>query len=250
MKMLWAVLIIGALLFLWVTRSGGGEHFRYRLTVEVDTPDGVRSGASVHEIRSRYRNHAGLAPRSRTMNTIGEAVAVDLPNGQTLFLLTPSAESVQRALDPEWHNDWVESTERIAARGSSEPVSLPVETNRDRTPEGLPRQHAGLFVRFHDMNKPESVQEVDPAQLDQAFGPGHSLRRITIQVTDEPLTSGIERRLPWLPEYYNLKFSGDRYWSADNAHKGISASMSSGAFSAGMGLSPHERGSRTKRERR
>ena len=241
------VAIAGLGFFLWAS-SAPDHRFRYKMTVEVDTPAGVRSGASVHEIRARYRNHAGLAPRSRTIDTTGEAVAVDLPGGQTLFVLAPGAESVQRAFDPEWKNDWVESAKRIATEGTSEAVSLPVEANRDRTPSGLPRQTSGLLVRFRDTNRPETIEEVQPARLDEAFGEGFSLRRITVQLTEEPLTSGIERRLPWLPDYYNLKFSGDRYSSAENQHKGIAAFMSSGAFSAGMGLSPHERRSMFKRK--
>ena len=250
MKLLWAVLIIGVVLFLWATRSGGGESFRYRMAVEVETPEGLRSGHSVHEIRAANQNNLGLAPPSRKIEKTGEAVAVDLPNGQTLFVLAPSPDRVQQVLDPEWRNDWVESAKRIADRKTSGVLNFPIDTKRDRSPDGLPRSHAGLFVRFRDISKPDTVEEVNPERLDEAFGPGYALRRVTVQLTDEPPTSGIERRLPWLPEHYNFKFSGDRYWSADNAHKGISASMSSGAFSTGMGLSPNEPKSKTKRDKR
>jgi hypothetical protein len=165
-------------------------------------------------------------------------------------MLPPSSERVQQVFDPEWKNDWVESTQRISEKAASGVLNFPIETNRERTPDGLPRQHAGLFVRFRDINKPETVEEVNPEGLHEAFGPGYALRRVTVQLTEEPVTSGIEKRLPWLPKYYDLKFSGDRYWSADNSHKGISASMSSGAFSAGMGLSPNEPKSKTKRDKR
>ena len=249
MKLLWGVLIIGVVLFLWATRSGAGEHFRYRMTVEVETPEGLRSGHSVHEVRAANQSNLGLAPPSRKMEKTGEAVAVDLPNGQTLFVLAPSPDRVQQVLDPEWRNDWVESAKRIADRRTSGVLNFPVETNRDRTPAGGPRQYGGLFVRFRDLDNPATVEEVDPARLDAAFGPGYALRRVTVQLTEDPVTSGIEQRLPWLPKYYDVKFSGDRYWSADNSHKGISASMSSGAFSTGMGLSPNEPKSKTRREK-
>jgi hypothetical protein len=242
MKMLWAALIIGAALFLWVTRSGGGERFRYRVTVEVETPDGVRSGHSVHEVRAAYQNNLYLAPRSRNMDMTGEAVAVDLPNGKTLFMLPPSSEKVQQVFDAEWKNDWVESTKRISDRKTSGVLNFPIDTKRERGSDGLPQSHDGLFVQFRDINKPATVEEVNPEHLPEAFGTGYALRRVTVQLTDEPLTSGIERRLPWLPDYYNFKFSGDRYSSLENAHKGISAFMSSGAFSAGLGLNPISEG--------
>src|SRR5687768_16239408 len=110
-RMLWFAAVAAVILFLLTACSDRGERFRYKMTVEVDTPDGVRSGYSVHEVRARYRNHFGVAPRSRTMDTIGEAVAVDLPDGQTLFVLTPSPDRIQSVLDPAWHNDWVESSQ-------------------------------------------------------------------------------------------------------------------------------------------
>ena len=241
-RMLWFAAVAAVILFLLTACSDRGERFRYKMTVEVDTPDGVRSGYSVHEVRARYRNHFGLAPRSRTMDTIGEAVAVDLPDGQTLFVLTPSPDRIQSVLDPAWHNDWVESAQRITTEKNLRPVRFSIESKRDRTPDGLPRQFGGLFVRFRDINRPESIEELDPARLEQGLGAGHALRGITIQLTDDPVTSGIERRLAWLPKYYDLKFSGDRYQSIENRHKGLSAYITSGAFSAGMGLSPHDRG--------
>jgi hypothetical protein len=40
------------------------------------------------------------------------------------------------------------------------------------------------------------VQRVDPANLAASFGPGIRLKRITVEVTDDDVTTGIEKRLP------------------------------------------------------
>jgi len=55
-----------------------------------------------------------------------------------------------------------------------------------------------LLVRFRDIADPASVEEIDPANLAANFGPGISLKLITITVTDDAVTSGIRNLLPWL----------------------------------------------------
>ena len=64
------------------------EPIRYRLTAEVQTPEGVRTGSSVIET-TWDRGLSGATVK-------GEAVAVDLPNGQTLFVL------LRTASNPDW----------------------------------------------------------------------------------------------------------------------------------------------------
>jgi hypothetical protein len=54
--------------------------YRFRMTVEVETPQGVRSGSSVLEVTSRFRT-CRQRHDAMTMLT-GEAVAVDLPGGK------------------------------------------------------------------------------------------------------------------------------------------------------------------------
>lgn len=59
-----------------------------------------------------------------------------------------------------------------------------------------------MLVRFRDLNDPNSIVGVDPGNLQANFGAGVLLRRITIQMVDEDVTLGIEKRLWWLD---NLK---------------------------------------------
>ena len=55
-----------------------------------------------------------------------------------------------------------------------------------------------LLVRFRDINIPESVQIVEPSDLETSFGPGVRLRRITVEVREDEVSEGIEKMLPWL----------------------------------------------------
>ena len=170
------------------------ESYRFRMTVEVDTPEGLRTGSSVYEATAGNRTAILPDMADRHKGLRGEAVAVDLPGGRTLFALleTPNwkrddlTEMSMDALDPVYNNDWVESAERISD-GSG--VVSPAEVK----PENYP-----YFVTFRNPQVPETVQRVDPANLTKTFGDGVRLTRIWVELVDDPVTTGIGTRLRWL----------------------------------------------------
>ena len=55
-----------------------------------------------------------------------------------------------------------------------------------------------MLVTFKDINDPKTVERVDPNNLAEAFGQGVRLARASIEITNEPVTTGIEKRLPWM----------------------------------------------------
>jgi hypothetical protein len=66
-------------------------------------------------------------------------------------------------------------------------------TSVDLAPNALP-----MLVRFRDVGDPKSVELVDPDHLDASFGPGVKILRAKAEITNEPITAGIEKRLRWL----------------------------------------------------
>ena len=70
-------------------------------------------------------------------------------------------------------------------------------------PEGAPE----WLVTFGDLDDPTSVEEVDPDDLAATFGEGVSLKRITVQMTDDLVTTGIEERLGWLGKIREMNLS-------------------------------------------
>lgn len=52
-----------------------------------------------------------------------------------------------------------------------------------------------MLVTFGDIDDPTSVERVDTDDLAARFGMGYALERITVQITDDPVTTGIEARL-------------------------------------------------------
>lgn len=215
--------------------------FRYRLTVEVETPEGLKTGSSVIEVRwgAVDSTLGGASAESR-----GEAAAVDLPGGRTLFALL-SGES--RSAD--WADYAMFSVMPLPEKGPGQKDSDALGIGIDRiiankTLMVLPRMIAApitaaqarvsaypMLVRFGDIKDPKSVTLVDPDDLEKSFGPGVTLRRITVQITDDPVTTGIEKRLGWWRKFRDLHFDGTSNVSEDMTTTELAAHMSPGNFS-------------------
>ncbi len=179
----------------------GPPTYSYRLTATVETPEGERQGHSVIAVWWRGANKIFGSQASAGFTVRGEAVAVDLPNGQTMFVVlgTPDFQdwaayqhdnvSVSVAEGEDMSHVWP----RIAADRHVYPVAR-------RTLIGTPLEmnNYPMFVRFRNIADPRTVEEVNPDDLAASFGPGYRLKSLTVQMTDEPVTTGIEKRLPWL----------------------------------------------------
>ena len=181
------VALLGGCGFLGLSRT-----YRYRMTVEVDTPQGLKSGFAVREIV--YSKQLIKLPDAAavTVTQRGEAVAVDLPNGQVLFALlsTNGYETLQ------------------AAFGDDSPATLDAALVDRRVvelhpkPNSIPEQSGyPMLVTFLDIADPASVKLVDSADLAASFGSGVQLKRTTVEMTNDPVTTGIKKRLRWLGNY-------------------------------------------------
>jgi hypothetical protein len=159
-----------------------------KLKVEVDTPQGVKSGASVIEVTWDKANK-GFKVR-------GEAVAVDLPGGQTVFALLRSKSSVDWAayLHENVKLDGpIETHEELYRKVAADRRVWPVKRRAVTAISDV--DNYPYFVRFKDTADPKSVEQIDPDNLAKSFGAGYQLKSLTVQMTGEPVTSGIEKRL-------------------------------------------------------
>ncbi|WP_198507666.1 hypothetical protein [Qipengyuania seohaensis] len=203
--------ILGLTLSACGSAHDGAPDYRYRLTVEVDTPEGVRSGSSVIEVEQSMGRTAmsGFGKRINR-RARGEAVSVDLPDGRTLFALLRSEDDV------DWASVVMQTAApQIAGESFEEKFDNMLLIKGERVlprywppyPGGLVISGYPMLVTFEDLDDPTSVMRVDPDDLAATFGEGVSLKRITVAITQDPVTTGIEQRLVWLGQIKGMGLS-------------------------------------------
>lgn len=165
--------------------------YRFKLTINIETPQGMRSGFSVYEITANQRQKILPEEAARAWSTRGEAVAVEIAPGKALFALLKTkahhedmASLSMQTLAPDWNFDVVGTAERIAKRKD-------IVSSAEVAPELYP-----IMVTFKDINDPTSIEMVDPANLEASFGQGVRLRAVIAEVTEDSVTIGIRRMLP------------------------------------------------------
>lgn len=62
----------------------------------------------------------------------------------------------------------------------------------------IPADWLPQMVTFDDENVPASVRHVDPQHLENAFGPGVHFVEASVGITKDPVTTGIEKFIPWV----------------------------------------------------
>jgi hypothetical protein len=179
------------------------DSWRYKMTVEVETPEGLKTGSAVREVTV----HHGLKLTPEMLPQVdlkGEAVVVDLGKRGILFVLNSGDYGTDILFKMFPGND---------KQGK---VTI--------TPNLYPN-----FAKFLDVNKPTSVENVraendqiidqlrkyDPyrrmVSFEDAFGAGVKLKTVTIEITSEPITWGIEKYLPWIPTIGGGTLSGKQF---------------------------------------
>ena len=185
MKWFFILLGIGVGLWLYFFPS---YSWHQKMTVEVEVNGQLYSGSSVVEMTVSGHPPIPLVHGVRDLDMRGEADVVKLPEGQYLFaLLTYNAFLASKVFHDKMDGSLSESGERWAK------VISGLRETRDIGLKDYP-----MLVTFTDINDPTTVQEVDPENLAATFGMGVSLKRITLEITDEPVTEGkIEGVLSW-----------------------------------------------------
>lgn len=233
-------LIVAGIVALWMTFYPTGR-VPYRLTVEVETPEGVMSGSGVRV--AYYFLEPPILPGTGASAEIhGEAFPVDLGSRGALFVLLASRSDAGRPdyneatdfldiMTPEWRRS-VRSAAQTRALNS-----LSIRTT-------VPVKFMPFLVRFRNEKDAATVEAVDPENLAASFGPGVRLKQMTMEtvsrgwwplnefgLTGEPMTRGIEKRLGWLKSLKTGSITGNTLFEPDIAPENY---LTGGAFRRGV----------------
>jgi hypothetical protein len=182
---------------------GRSASYRYKLTLSLDTPDGVKTSFNVVQID--YWT-VSIPAQGEPHKTHGQGLYLDLGPGRKplIALLTHIRRANERPNDIRWlEDDPIRIMARLCLNVTAIYSWIDVASNfvSCKTPFGITPADLPDLVTFVDVNNPNSVQLVDPNNLAATLGPGVAWRLMTLQATDEPLTTGIEKWLPWVDDH-------------------------------------------------
>lgn len=182
-----ALLVVAVFVYLWAQPYYKN---RFRLTIEVETPEGVKTGSSVIEASTWESGNWGpIEARGIRSDFRGRAVFVDLGHGRNLVALLGFGpigadqyklfRLTRAALAPgEKFDDWKEEF-RLKGRGV------------------LPNDYIPALATFKNLNDPASAVRVEPSDMVDIFGPGFAFRQVLLETTNESVSRDIEKILPW-----------------------------------------------------
>ena len=213
--------------------------WRYKMTVEIETPEGVKVGSAVREINVIHG--IKITPESHpSISLKGEAVAVDLGERGMVFALLNDAESLVFKAFP--------IPGKIPGGGGTTPEGIRYYAQLKTGSAVLPPKWVPMMVTFTDRNDPASVELVYQSELDfqnstpskgthynitdnfeSIFGNGVKLKQVKIEMTEDPVTVEVVKWLPWLPEYYGQLLDKRRFHTFEAQNK-LANSLGAGSF--------------------
>jgi hypothetical protein len=150
-----AVLALGFTVFFCMPAN---YSWRQKLTLKVDTPTGVVSGAAVVQVWVSYYSDASA--------NFGTEVTYDMEGDATLVEVLPRRYLF--ALPRDGENRFITAAQdrfKGLARGQSLR-----QISRQTEPVLVTGEQMPMLVTFDDINDPKSVRKVDPDDLDATFG--------------------------------------------------------------------------------
>ena len=188
---------------------------KYRLTIEVETPEGVKTGTSVGRLHyAVIPQLLGARDCSASDVVRAEAVAVDLGERGTMYALLVGRDATSGAPAPgiDMSAIFVKTLAPHLWAGKSCSRSKIYELMFLSAKAEVPAQYIPFLVRFRDEKDPKTVEAVDPDNLTASFGDGVRLKRVTIETTRDSVTTGIEKRLVWLDTLKTGSITGITVW--------------------------------------
>lgn len=177
--------------------------YRYRLTVEIDTPDGVKSGSSVIEVKTEKAPDLLkiMSAGGANKRISGEAIYIDLGGEKNLFAvldgdLLTLAPSVFLGEEYVAKNGWIKTAQVLSSMKHSSMVLPTSRTPTLVTFKNLKDPHTLIPVYFYDEEQDGTSKTIN--NFEGIFGGGYELLRAEIALTDDPMKQKIDHLLPWV----------------------------------------------------
>ena len=158
--------------------------WRYKITVNIESPEGTKSGSAIREVRLKRNLAKILNPdvSSVDIDTFGEAVVINLGENKFLFSII-SNEFLDAFPEGSTLNNKIKLYNDL-------PINEPKPIRVDDYP---------WFVNFEKLDDPTSIRTINSSNISNIFGQGFSIKSVVIEKTDASITNGqLKIALPWL----------------------------------------------------
>jgi hypothetical protein len=193
-----AVIVLGVILPASLIYFYRPDH-KYRLTVEIDTPQGVKSAAGVMAI---HKDRISIGGMGGGVGVKGDAIFVDLGGGRNVIaLLVHGKDGLE--FDGMSHL----ALNAFASAGEKVPFK---EVKHLSGKVAVTGALIPTLITFTDLADPLSARELDPADIGAVLGDGYRLHGVTLEMVPvgfwpfdfggtlgEPVTRGIQAKFPW-----------------------------------------------------
>lgn len=185
--------------------AGCSENYEWnqKVTIEIETPDGIRSRSTVNSIKYIYvpKWLRGLSQMANVYHLQGDAIVLEVSPGRYLFALTPMNEYLAQSALHETLGEKLGAIRKMAPRIVEWKGSVTLRPNDYPT-----------LVTFENIDDPRSMRLVNPSDLAASFGAGVALRSFQFEITSDPITVGFARRMvpyfSWSDER-RIRYSGN-----------------------------------------
>jgi hypothetical protein len=177
---------------------------RYELTIEVETPAGMRRGSSVIEAVI-HRTVPFWGDNGIHFKLLGEAPVVDLPDGRMLFALLhdstnvflPERAAVASNAMPALSDEILRGANKVGKFWPDLKLTRPeLVIDAAMFEEQSAQSYPDLVVI--DPADLASIRAVDPRASEQVLGAGIRFARMRLAFVDAPPMTSLDRRAPWV----------------------------------------------------
>lgn len=153
--------------------------WNYRITVEVETPDGIKTGSTVRQLQMQEIVQLNPDRGNAQFRVKGEAIVIDLGKYGALVEI-PDYQEFLDAFP-------VEHANRIKYYNSL-PNGKVSHLNTGNYP----------LINFQNIDDPDSIRTVNSDQFEQSFDKEVNLKKITILTTEDEVTYGqVRKHFSW-----------------------------------------------------
>lgn len=152
------------------------KSWNYRITVEIETPEGIKTGSAVRQVRASKNLASLINPQAPAMayRVIGEAVVIDLgKDGVLLYPFNKYSNSILEAAFPVKTYNLSEKMQFYS--------SLKVGTKKIN-------DGGASFVWLPSFARNEKLQRLDSKDFEKLFGYSIKFKRTIIEITNNPVT--------------------------------------------------------------